>query len=377
MTEQPKSLLNEWWERQEKFLDVWKESCVSLRPDKMMDCLKTQADTMRTFWGPGSDLTRFYQDWLKLSSQSMQEFVRRAPGGVGADTMDKLLQATDVYTRLFSFWQDLFAGMPKERGEQKWLRFTEDMLENYNSVLNAFFAVNLPDSLKELVKSPLELSGLYRQVLTNMFKPWLESSEELQEKFRKTLQGDRQACMDFVKVCTESYQEASSNILQMPVLGLSKETVEKILGSLDSFNKMASSAANFSAAMYQVGYEAMGKLIQNMIELSKNDAAPDSFKDFYKAWWQTNEEAYFNLFKTESFSKILGEMVDAAASFKKRYDDLLMETVSGSLPVVTNREFDNLSKAVYDLKKALRIQAKRIEEISLEMERLKEREVTQ
>jgi hypothetical protein len=377
MSEQSKSFLDGWWEMQEKVFGAWKDSMGYLRPDKMTELYEKQLEFLKATAWPGGDPTRFYQDWLKQSAESMQEMVRWAPGGVGGETMDKLLRATEVYTKLLTFWQEFAAGMPGKSESQKWQRFAETMLDSYNSVMDAFFAVNLPDAVKVLIRSPLEIGEMYRKALTNLLEPWLESSEVLQEKYTKVLQGDRQAYMDFTRAWYEASQESAGKFLRMPALGLSKDNVEKILGSLDSFNKLVSSVFTFSATMYRVGYEVMRKLMQDMSELSQKGAAPESFKDFYKAWWQANEEAYFQLFKTESFSKILGEVVDASVSFKKRYDDLLMDVIAGSLPVVTNRDMDSLAKAVYDLKKSQKAQAKKIEELTLAVESLKGKEVSE
>jgi hypothetical protein len=54
-----------------------------------------------------------------------------------------------------------------------------------------------------------------------------------------------------------------------------------------------------------------------------------------------------------------------------------MDVVAGSLPVVTNRDMDSLAKAVYDLKKSQKAQAKRIEELTLAVESLKGKEATE
>lgn len=373
MTEQSKSFVNDWWEMQEKLVASWKDSFDYLRPDKLTELYEKHAETMKTYTWPGSEQFRFYQDWFKQSVETMQEFTRKAPSGVGPEAMDKLLRATEVYTKLLTFWQDFAAGMPGREDPQRWQQFSRSMMENYNKVLEAFFMANLPDAVKTLVRSPLEVGGLYKQAIVNLLQPWLETSPVLQEKLQKTLLGDRQAYMEFINAWTEAYQESTGKFLRMPALGLSRDNIEKILGSLDSFNKLVLSVGNFSAVMHQVGYEAMEKLMQSIAEHSQKGAAPESLKGFYGAWWQANEEAYFKLFKTESFARILSEMVDAAVTFKKNYDDLLTDIIASSLPVVTNREMDTLAKAVYDLKKSQKEQASKIKELSKAVESLKEK----
>ena len=122
------------------------------------------------------------------------------------------------------------------------------------------------------------------------------------------------------------------------------------------------------AAINKIGMESMEKVLNKISKMAEENKVPESFMEFYKLWAQTNEEALLELFNTESFSKMLGQTVEAGLRFKKEFDDLIQEQLA-VLPIPTRKEIDSLEKTVYMMKKTLKQQAGQINEI---MEKLNE-----
>ena len=65
---------------------------------------------------------------------------------------------------------------------------------------------------------------------------------------------------------------------------------------------------------------------------------------------------------------MLGETVDAWVKFKKRYDELLDDFISHNLPIPTEKEMDALYKTVYQLRRTIKEQGKKIEELSAKID---------
>jgi polyhydroxyalkanoate synthase subunit PhaE len=375
LNEQAKSFMTNWWETQEKMFGYWKDTWSQFQPDKAVGMFDKQFEMFASMkeWGQNADLAKFYQDWLQKTVGGLQDFTKMASPGIGADTMEKMMQAGEVYTKLFSFWTDLAKNMPGQLQADKWQEFSASMMQDYNKVLESFFAANLPESVKMLMKSPTEIGEMYQQTMYNLFLPWVDSSERLKESYLKALKGDRQAYMDFTNAWYESFQGSYGKLLHMPAFGLSRESIEKVMHGVETLTQFVSTSNKFNAALYKVGYEAMEKLMQNLTVLTEKGKAPDSFKEFYKLWWQTNEEAYFNLFKAESFARMMGEVLDAGTKFKKQYDEMLMEIISSNLPIPTDKDMDSLVKTVYQLKKNLREQGKKIDDLYEKLEKMSDK----
>ena len=349
-----------WFNLQQKMFEGWKEAMQSFQPAKFMENLG-----MKDWALPFGNMQ---QEMMKGSASTYQEFMKLIPTGVGRETFDKMTQASELYNNLFSFWSGIAENMPGKDDVEKWKEFSHTWLENYNKILDDFFSLNLPEPFRSLMKTPSEMAELSQQFSSNFFQPWVDVSDELQQKYMEAMKGDRDAYMEFLRLWHEAYQNSYGKVLRVPALGLSRESFEKITGSLDSYMQYLVASNKFSAAMYNTGQDVMERLMKKIAELAEKGEAPSTFREFYQLWWHTNEDAYFELFKTESFSKMLGETVDAWVRFKKRYDDLADDFISENLPVPTNKEMDNLYKTVYQLRKTLKEQGKKIDELSAQLE---------
>ncbi len=354
--------LRNWWEMQQKMLTYWQDAMKSFQFGGYFNPGEIKGWTM-----PSGDI---YQEMMKRTASVYQDFMKMIPTQVGQETFEKMTQSSDIYRSLLLFWENYLGNLPGKDDLEKWKEITATSLESYNKILDEFFSLNLPEPFRSFMKSPAEMSGLYQEVFYNFFQPWIDSSGQLQVKYMEAAKGDREAYLDFIRLWQEAYSKSFGKILQMPALGIGRESTERINASLDSYMQSLAASNKFSAALYQSGKEVMDQMMQNIAELAEKGEAPETFSEFYELWWQTNEKAYFELFKTESFSKILGDTVDAWVKFKKRYDDLLDDYISSNFPVPTAKEMDTLYKSVYEMRKAIKAQAKTIKELEDTLDKL-------
>jgi polyhydroxyalkanoate synthesis regulator phasin len=77
------------------------------------------------------------------------------------------------------------------------------------------------------------------------------------------------------------------------------------------------------------------------------------FNDFYNEWVKKNEELLTELFGSEEFSKLKGEILNISMDVKKHFEKQF-ENVFGVYPVVFRSEVDELYKTIHDLKKQVK-----------------------
>lgn len=358
-----KDLTTPWWEAQRKVTEFWQQAFKQFEPANMTEMFSKQ---MELFYGqgknPGNDFMQFYTQWLNQSGTAFREMAKWMPEGAARQTMEKMLQAGETWAKLYSFWSENMVAMPGKNEFGKWQEFSAQMMQNYDQVLDSLFAVSLPEPVKTVMKSPAELCEIYHDTCQNIIEPWVKVTPQLQEKMAGVFQGDRNAYAELQELWLKTLEEAWGKVLKMPMFGQNREAVEKALRGLDTYIRMVSATNRFSSNLYKVGYDAMEKIMKNMTAAAGTE--PTSFHDFYTLWWQTNEEAYNELFKSESFSEILGETVDAFVSFKRQSDDLIAEAIRNNLPLPTNKEVDSLSKSVQQLKRNVRDHNRQLKEIN-------------
>lgn len=385
-------LTQEWWKVQERMFDSWKESFTPTGADK--NTLQ-QGERLRDMWqgwwknqekvfGLWKDLApfaaldgsrggydkddaagqvgRFYSEGLKVMAEGFKEYLKWLPDSSAKDTFEKTLQGVNIYTALLNFWGGLQDKLPLKKDLERWEEFNKSWVDGYKGVLDNFFSLFVPEQYRRMLTDPTDNVRLYQQVVFNFFRPWIESSDELQQRFSQVLKGDRQGFLEFLQVWQQSFQDSYGKVFQLPTFGLTRESFERLMESMDSYIRYQSEINEFTSMIYKVGGDAMEKLLRKHVDILAEGKNPESFREFYSLWWKTNEEAYLELFNTEAFARMLADTMDASLDFKQRVDALLMDFF-GSLPVPTRKEMDSLYQTVYQMKRKIREQGRRIDEL--------------
>ncbi|OPX86171.1 MAG: Poly(R)-hydroxyalkanoic acid synthase subunit (PHA_synth_III_E) [Pelotomaculum sp. PtaB.Bin104] len=356
LEKQNKDLWQKFWPDQEKVFEYWKQAMSPLQSGNIFE-IPGMKDLflMENFKG-------IYQDWLKTMTEGFSNYLKWMPAGVGKDTFEKMMQSVDLFMKPLALFSSLTDKLPLKDDTEKWKDLFQTWAQNYMKALEGAFPGSLPDPVKSLLKNPVEIAGLNQQILYKFFQPWLELSPEIKDNFLRFCRGDQAALAEFLRVWHQAYYESYGKLFQIPAFGSGKDTFEKLSGSIDAYMQYLAAISEMWGTLYKISSEATESLMNKISKLS-GDEAPKTFKELYQMWWQTNEDAFFDLFKTDSFAKILGKTVDAGVVFKKNFDEMLLEYVS-QLPVPTNRDMDSVYKTIHELKTTIKEQTKKLEELS-------------
>ncbi|MGI5876073.1 MAG: poly(R)-hydroxyalkanoic acid synthase subunit PhaE [Dethiobacteria bacterium] len=350
--ENDKNPMKSWWNTQEQLVNLWKDSL----------------GKMGTLWSQGLPYGSVYQDWMKGFASGYRGFMNFLPLSISSDTFERMMQAGEIANHLLFLWHSIFVNLPDKDDIEKWKEFSKSWLENYNRILDYSLSLHFPEPFRSLLKTPAEMGELSQKVIFNFLQPWVEASKNLQVKYLEAVKGDREAYLDFIKLWNEAYQNSFGKMLRLPAFGWSREALESWSASTDSFMKHLAATNKFLAAILKTGQDVMEHLLKKIVEMAEKGQAPSTFNEFYQLWWRTNEEAYLELFKTDIFSRLIGETVDAWVLFKKQYDNLIDDLISQSLPIPTSKEMDDLYKTVYQVRKTVKEHSMKIEKLDALME---------
>lgn len=390
-----KDIFQDWLKAQEQFLDTWKESVTAFQPEsvkntfgepfeKMLEEWKNNQEKVLELWKgtfsdfqpqnmlnlmSGGDATKqmkdFYKNWYENAQKMFQEMTKMFPTEIGKDTFEKMFQSGNVYSSLFDFWNKYISDFLQRPGASFPGRLDEmpkEWMEEYNKVLQQFFQQGFGDAFGDYISRTTELADSYRQTMESFLSPWFDSSEDLREKAMEAMRGDSDAYMQFLRKWNEAYQDSFGRLFRAPGFGLTKETSERMLQSMEAYVEYTNALNEFTTALYGVGHNVMERLMNKLQELKDEGNPPETFKEFYDLWVEANENAYLELFKEDSFARLLGRVVDSGAKFKKRYDNLMMEALD-NLPIPTDKDMDTVYQNMYELKKEVRYQRREIDEL--------------
>jgi len=115
--------------------------------------------------------------------------------------------------------------------------------------------------------------------------------------------------------------------------------------------------------MYVTGLAASEKMIAAIADKVKDGGEFKDFGEFFNLWITVNEKAYAELFQTEDYAKMQGELLEAALNVRT-HSFKLTELYLYDLPIALRSEMDDLYKTVYELKKKVRKMEKQLGEVS-------------
>jgi len=160
--------------------------------------------------------------------------------------------------------------------------FYDDWMKTYNNTFGKFYPVSIPtpkETLENFIKISEESNKLYRS--------WIEESQENAKKTSELLKngadpGKFKECYD---MWMKSYEKMSDQLLEQPAIKYQKEifgnlyrrtgflfrdSCENVKIWRDSFNKL-----------YNPWIESIQKLSVSISKISKGNAEPETYKDFF------------------------------------------------------------------------------------------------
>lgn len=315
--------------------------------------------------GDGNNMMEQMNRQWQENMTNMAAFI---PNQAVKDTFNRFISSYQAFNGLQSYWDMFLKNMPSDITD--WNSFAKPIMSYYENLTNTFFQPFLPGQLSSFFVAPMENIQAMQQSFMQFFKPWMDDSAVLQGHLIKALQGDKDAYLEFLKAWSEVYKNSYSKALKMPMMGASHEQTEKVLKLLDYYVNYVVSLNEYFVLITQSMSGTMEKLLQNMMELQKEEKHPKTFMEFFKLWSSVNEQAFQELFVTEAFEKIMNETVSAGSKFKVLFDDFLQDALS-FLPFPSRREIDSVEKEIYELRKKVKAQEKEIKQLKEKIEPVK------
>lgn len=201
-----------------------------------------------------------------------------------------------------------------------------------------------------------------------MFTDWTKAMGELWETMSGfTFAGPRQGMTgkhvdefgvdslseNLPRIWGEFYETELQKFYRIPQLGLTRNYQEKTCESLDKFNILQSTLAEFLQVL-SVPFARSGIMMQEKLrKMAETGDLPEDPQSYYRIWIKVLEGLYMTLYQTPEYTRILARTVSALSEFKYARDDILEEMLS-PLPIPKRKEIDDLEQEVHELKMELR-----------------------
>ena len=247
---------------------------------------------------------------------------------------------TDSYTNVSKMWMDSYSNLYKPWIEsagsdfekatgflqgaapQKYKEFYDEWVKNYQKTVNKFYTAQQTTTTKEV----LEKLVTGAEESTKQYQLWIAELTENTRKTKELLQGTPDAAKykEMADTWTKSYERIFDSILTTPLMESTIEIFEKYTGIPDiylgNFVQLTKLWKNTYSKLYGPWIESMQKLSSKMMEISKGDARPDVYKEFYETWADTYKQTYGKYMQSGQTSKdVFDNFVDSTNVYLDMY----------------------------------------------------------
>jgi len=362
-----KDFFSSWSEFQKNFFTQW-------------------ADSYRKIGWPWMDPTKFWEGakgpfpfpdlftkWSQMIQETLGKAAEKTEGGVGPTVFFRIFRASNVFVILNEFWMEVLKDLPElaqAKGDPgKSREIYERWVGRYQKVFEQMFGAPISETGQEIMKSWLNIVQMYQSAMGLIWTPWSQAIPQWQQQAEKFMKGDWAALSEARSLWREVYDETLGRVFRMPAFGLTKDQTERVRKTYDALVQFWSSLPNYYQAFYKTGMEALRKTMEQVQSLGFEEMTPENLREVYRVWWTTNENAFFELFKSPEFGRAMSEVLNYGLRLKKRLDDLGAEWSKG-LSIPSYRDFDEMALVVQDLRRRVRRQERTIEKLQQKLTQL-------
>ncbi|HET6516191.1 MAG TPA: poly(R)-hydroxyalkanoic acid synthase subunit PhaE [Thermodesulfovibrionales bacterium] len=295
---------------------------------------------------PEAELPDLSKAWFTLLSP----FIDGKNPDTVKETVVKLFGSSHLYMKLFEACLPFFMAVEEKSLDA---HSTEELIDprKYKEILDKLFGVG-PESAREVAAKATKLLEAWG--LTNGHRaPWAEAMEKAVKALPSVFEGRLDFIINSMNMLFSSFDAASYSMFPPSAVERDRERAELLLALCDGLSLYMAKVTEYQGVIYETGLKAMDSVIEACIEQSRQGLTMKGFDDFLSLWLDVSEKNYHSLFETEGFSKLHGELLNAATSIRT-LSSRLTELHLAETPLVLRSEMDELYKIIHDLKKEVK-----------------------
>jgi class III poly(R)-hydroxyalkanoic acid synthase PhaE subunit len=308
-----------------------------------------------------------YNSWASAMGKMpnpLQGMMANFPNPASSGAFGNMSTMANTYFRLFEFWQPMLKTMQDmmARGEN----WNEDSFkamfdpEQYGRIMNSVFNFVSPDALQSFQTQ-------VQKTLATMSESSQASGADMTAMMQQSMQAMSQFASGNVDEAVKTYvdmvsraQQPLSPVAKMVFIGKDRTALELTNNLLKQYSVFSAQYTKMQQMVSTAGQKAMFELTSRMADMAKKGEQPKTYDDFFKLWVKANEVAFDNIFKTEEYSRIQGELQNTSMHIRK-YADGLMELAIDDVPVAKRSELDEAYKYIHDLKRKVHALERKVE----------------
>ena len=162
------------------------------------------------------------------------------------------------------------------------------------------------------------------------------------------------SAQEFFHMWLKTYNATMGRIVEMPVLGPTREKFEKMMKGFSTFVELYTAWMDSNVNFQSVFLEAMRRMREKTATEMKGKITPEKYNDFYNIWIETYSETFKEFLKSGHFASDMGKFISHLMEFQKYNREMLEENYLKPMNLPTKTEIDEINKDLYQLKKTVK-----------------------
>jgi len=237
-------------------------------------------------------------------------------------------------------------------------RFTEQLQTTLNLLKSFSRMMTEPESASATVNSMSALPEIMMKIAISGVEAAMKTQIHLMEKANRI--GKRAEAYNFdnldqqvFKALTDIYEQELRQYLKIPPLGLTRFYQERFNDMLDKHNIFQTTLAEFLSILYLPMEQSFQVLQDKLREMAEQGNLPGNIKETYGMWLKILEGHFMNLFQSSEYLDALHRTLNHLEDFLIAKDSAMLDFLQ-TIPVVTQKDMDDLYKEFHLLKKRVR-----------------------
>ncbi len=215
----------------------------------------------------------------------------------------------DSYLKLYKPWfestEALFGKvfeLSKDATPETYKEFYGEWMKTSQNSFGKFYQIPTLESNKEIFEKIL----VGAEESNKIYRSWIAELEENSRATREVLQGepDPAKYKEVYVMWIKSYGKMLDELLTLPLRQNMKEIFENVTGMPDfyseTFEQISKLWKDSYTKLYVPYIDSMLKLSVKSAEISRGNASPEAYKEFYVLWLDAYQETYGRLFDAQS-----------------------------------------------------------------------------
>ena len=323
--------------------------------NSMVNFGKNSADYSNSFSSMNGAWTNIYNNWMNTLNTTYDTLYKNIPGGVNQDAFKNLFETSKIYLQLQEFWAPAIKAM--QSGE-----FNTEVFKNYynpetyKKVSEQMFGNMFNNgNMKEIFDNVMGNLQNYFVNNNKLSKEYAQALQNISAEFPQLISGDFAKLRSLYHQVNDVFSKTFEPLMKAVTPGKEKEMMESQIELLDRISNYSIKNTELHYHFYTTTQKAVENASKSAFEkLSKlNPADQVSFTEFYNEWLKTNEVLFTELFASEEFSKLKGEVMNIGMDLKKNFENQFEKTFN-VFPFVFKNDMEEVYKTIYELKKQVK-----------------------